>query len=231
YDQHGPNIATYFRQRLFKNLQQGRGLFTSDQVLFTDRRLELRLTCFANSEELLGKLLFPPSRNWVVSGLRLVMLEIPKSKTSPPPSRPKPTIETKDDSVGPHGVSSHLSRLLSQIKDQNRRPMTSLWLLTEILPSSRPKPTIETEDDSVGPHGVSSHLSRLLRQIKDRNRRPTTPLWLLTEIHVRVDDSVRVDGVPSVGLSPLANDLFNLEISSQLFTSFSFQFMNACDSS
>ncbi|WZZ24451.1 hypothetical protein YC2023_007852 [Brassica napus] len=90
--------------------------------------------------------------------------------------------------------------------------MTSLWLLTEILPSSRPKPTIETEDDSVGPHGVSSHLSRLLRQIKDRNRRPTTPLWLLTEIHVRVDDSVRVDGVPSVGLSPLANDLFNLEI-------------------
>ncbi|KAF2532577.1 hypothetical protein F2Q70_00029239 [Brassica cretica] len=30
--------------------------------------------------------------------------------------------------------------------------------------------------------------------------------------HVRVDDSFRVDGISSVGLSPLANDLFNLEI-------------------
>ncbi|KAF2542186.1 hypothetical protein F2Q68_00041039 [Brassica cretica] len=91
-------------------------------------------------------------------------------------------IETEDNSVGPHGVSSHLSRLLRQIKDRNRRPTTSLWLLTEIPPPSRPKPTIETEDDSVGTHEVSSHLSRLLRQIKDRNRRPKTPLWLLTEI-------------------------------------------------
>ncbi|KAF3584439.1 hypothetical protein F2Q69_00031748 [Brassica cretica] len=201
-----------------------------------------------------------------------------------PPSPPKPTIETEDDSVGPHGVSSHFSRLLRQIKDRNRRPTTSLWLLTEIPPPSPPKPTIETEDDSVGPHGVSSHFSRLLRQIKDRNRRPTTSLWLLTEIplpsppkptietrttllvltesrrtslvfsvrsriktedrrhlsgssrrflllHVRVDDFVRVDGDSTVGLSALANNLFNVEISSQLFKSFSFQFMNACDSS
>uniref|UniRef100_A0A0D3CKN3 No apical meristem-associated C-terminal domain-containing protein n=1 Tax=Brassica oleracea var. oleracea TaxID=109376 RepID=A0A0D3CKN3_BRAOL len=124
----------------------------------------------------------------------------------PPPSPPKPTIETEDDSVGPHGVPSHFSRLLRQIKDRNRRPTTSLWLLTEIPPPSPPKPTIETEDDSVGPHGVPSHFSRLLRQIKDRNRRPTTSLWLLTEIPPpsppkptieTEDDSVGPHGVPS----------------------------------
>ncbi|WZZ30994.1 hypothetical protein YC2023_014395 [Brassica napus] len=91
-------------------------------------------------------------------------------------------IETEDDFVGPHGVSSHFSCLLRQIKDRNRRPTTSLWLLMEIPPPSPPKSTIETEDDSVGPHGVSSHFSRLLRQIKDRNQRPKTSLWLLTEI-------------------------------------------------
>ncbi|KAH0932411.1 hypothetical protein HID58_009528 [Brassica napus] len=117
-------------------------------------------------------------------------------------------------------VSSHFARLLHRIKDRDRRPTTSLWLLTEIPPPSPPKPTIKTEDESRGPHGVSSHFCRLLRQIKDQNRRPTT-----------VDDSVRVDGASSVGLSALANDLFNVEISSQLITSFSFQFMNACDSS
>ncbi|KAF2545323.1 hypothetical protein F2Q70_00023511 [Brassica cretica] len=54
----------------------------------------------------------------------------------PPPSPLKPTTETKDDSVGPHGVPSHFSRLLRQIKDRNRRPKTSLWLLTEIPTTS-----------------------------------------------------------------------------------------------
>ncbi|XP_010438209.1 PREDICTED: peroxidase 45-like [Camelina sativa] len=39
-----------FDNAYFKNLQQGRGLFTSDQVLFTDQRSRATVNSFANSE-------------------------------------------------------------------------------------------------------------------------------------------------------------------------------------
>lgn len=37
-------------QRLLKNHQQGKGLFTSDQVLFTDQRSRSTVNLFANNE-------------------------------------------------------------------------------------------------------------------------------------------------------------------------------------
>lgn len=45
-----PTSPRTFDNAYFKNLQQGRGLFTSDQVLFTDRRSRATVNMFANSE-------------------------------------------------------------------------------------------------------------------------------------------------------------------------------------
>ena len=108
------------------------------------------------------------------------------------------------------GSSQRFLRLLRQ--NRRLKPRTTLLVLTESRRTSlvfSVRSRIETEDR---------------KRLSGSSRR-----FLL--LHVRVDDSVRVDGVSSLGLSALANDLFNVEISSQLFTSFSFQFMNAYDSS
>ncbi|KAF3607654.1 hypothetical protein DY000_02050755 [Brassica cretica] len=121
----------------------------------------------------------------------------------------KSRIETEDQ----RRLSGSSQRFLRLLRRNRRlKPRTTLLVLTESRHTSlvfSVRSRIETEDR---------------RRLSGSSRR-----FLL--LHVRVDDSVRVDGVSSVGLSALANDLFNVEISSQLFTSFSFQFMNACDSS
>ncbi|KAF3576860.1 hypothetical protein DY000_02029306 [Brassica cretica] len=58
-----------------------------------------------------------------------------KSTTSSLTSPSKPRIETEDDSLGPHGVSSHLSRLLRQKKYPKPRRTTTLSVLTASPPS------------------------------------------------------------------------------------------------
>ncbi|KAG2241698.1 hypothetical protein Bca52824_090271 [Brassica carinata] len=45
-----PTTPRTFDNAYFKNLQQGKGLFTSDQVLFTDQRSRATVNSFANSE-------------------------------------------------------------------------------------------------------------------------------------------------------------------------------------
>ena len=108
------------------------------------------------------------------------------------------------------GSSRRFLRLLR--RNRRSKPKTSQVILTESRRTSlifSVRSRIETEDR---------------RRLSGSSRR-------FLRLHVSVDDSVRVDGASSVGLSALANDLFNVEISSQLITSFSFQFMNACDSS
>lgn len=40
-----------FDNQYFKNLQQGKGLFTSDQVLFTDSRSKATVNLFASNEK------------------------------------------------------------------------------------------------------------------------------------------------------------------------------------
>ena len=65
------------------------------------------------------------------------------------------------------------------------------------------------------PHGVSSfHLCRLLCQINDRYRGRTLSgsSWRFLLLHVRVEDSVRVDGVSSVGDKFTTIDIFLLSI-------------------
>ncbi|KAK9285183.1 hypothetical protein L1049_024370 [Liquidambar formosana] len=44
-----PNTPNTFDNMYFKNLQQGKGLFTSDQVLFTDRRSKPTVNTWANN--------------------------------------------------------------------------------------------------------------------------------------------------------------------------------------
>jgi len=45
-----PVTPDKFDNQYFKNLQQGRGLFTSDQVLFTDSRSKATVNSFASDE-------------------------------------------------------------------------------------------------------------------------------------------------------------------------------------
>lgn len=45
-----PASPRTFDNAYFKNLQQGKGLFTSDQILFTDQRSRSTVNSFANSE-------------------------------------------------------------------------------------------------------------------------------------------------------------------------------------
>ncbi|VVB11020.1 unnamed protein product [Arabis nemorensis] len=45
-----PTTPSTFDNAYFKNLQQGKGLFTSDQVLFTDQRSRSTVNLFANNE-------------------------------------------------------------------------------------------------------------------------------------------------------------------------------------
>lgn len=45
-----PVTPQKFDNQYFKNLQQGKGLFTSDQVLFTDSRSKATVDLFASSE-------------------------------------------------------------------------------------------------------------------------------------------------------------------------------------
>ncbi|KAL9288631.1 putative peroxidase [Arabidopsis thaliana] len=45
-----PTSPRTFDNAYFKNLQQGKGLFTSDQILFTDQRSRSTVNSFANSE-------------------------------------------------------------------------------------------------------------------------------------------------------------------------------------
>ena len=100
------------------------------------------------------------------------------------------------------GSSRRFLRLLH--RNRRSKPRTTLLALTESRRTSL----------------VFSVRSRI--ETEDRRRLSGSSGRFLL-LHVRVDDSVRVDGDSSVGLSALANDLFNVEISSQLFTSFSFQ--------
>ncbi|KAE8657118.1 hypothetical protein F3Y22_tig00116996pilonHSYRG00001 [Hibiscus syriacus] len=44
-----PNTPRTFDNVYYKNLQQGKGLFTSDQVLFSDRRSRNTVNLFASS--------------------------------------------------------------------------------------------------------------------------------------------------------------------------------------
>ncbi|KAF3505966.1 hypothetical protein F2Q69_00000065 [Brassica cretica] len=177
----------------------------------------------------------------------LSLEKITKSKRFLHLLRSKPTIETDDDSlVLPE---SHLFPLAWSSPSDQRSNLTIETEDSLVVTKSRPtcrvffiRSTIKTGDGRrlsgfsrgffrhlrryrgrlSSPHRVSSfHLCRLLRQINDRYRGRTLSgsSWRFLLLHVRVEDSVRVDGVPP------------LEISSQLLTYFSFQFMNACDSS
>ncbi|OWM86985.1 hypothetical protein CDL15_Pgr016022 [Punica granatum] len=48
-DRHGPTTTHVFDNAYFKNLQNGTGLFSSDQVLFTDPRSRPNVNYFASN--------------------------------------------------------------------------------------------------------------------------------------------------------------------------------------
>ncbi|KAH0882945.1 hypothetical protein HID58_059041 [Brassica napus] len=135
-------------------------------------------------------------------------------------------------------ISSHLPGLLHQIKDRNRRSkpraLLSSQSLVPLVGSSSSDQGSKLVTDNVSgfsrgflrhlrryrgrlssPHGVSSfHLCRLLRQINNRYRGRTLSgsSWRFLLLHVRVEDSVRVDGVSSVGDKFTTINIFLLSI-------------------